>query len=134
MTPDEAREAIEQRFAVQWGSRTVSTFENERFTEPAADVPWVRLSVRHFGGGQETLGPTGSRIYRRVGQIIGQVFTPLIKGMRAGATHGQALRAIFEGTKFSGIDCTNGRVIEIGPDGKHHQTNVEIDIFYDETK
>lgn len=134
MTPDQVREAVEQRFTTQWAARTVFTFEGEKFKIPGPDANWVRLSVRHFGGGQETLGSSGNRIYRRVGQIIGQVFSPLIKGMRTGSSYAQDFRGIFEGTKFSTIDCLNGRILEIGPDASHYQHNVEIDLYYDEKK
>lgn len=134
MTPNEAREAIEERFVAQWAARTLFTFENEKFKEAGADTPWVRLSVRHFGGGQETLGPKGQRKYQRIGAIIAQVFTPLVKGMKAGATYAQDIRGIFEGERFSDVYAWNGRVLEIGPDGKHYQTNIEIDITYEEKK
>lgn len=134
MTPDEAREAIEERFIAEWATRTPFTFEDEKYKEGGVDVSWLRLTVRHFGGGQETLGHKTQRKYLRRGLVIAQVFTPLIRGMKGGAVHAQAFRAIFEGERFSDVYGLDGRIIEIGPDGKHYQTNVEIDIFYEEIK
>lgn len=134
MTPDQVNEAIQERFKLAWGTTTIFTLENEKFTQPGADVSWVRLSVRHFGGGQFTLGPKGQRKYNRIGMIIGQVFTPLIKGTQSGASLAHAFRAIFEGERFSDVYAWDGRLVPVGPDGKHFQTNVEIDITFEETK
>lgn len=134
MTIDEARQAIYDRFKSEWGTRTIYTFAGEKFTEPGPDVDWVRLSVRHRGGGQETLGPKTGRKYRRFGGIFVQVFTPVGKGEKAGSSHAHAARVIFEGESFGGVDTDNGEIKEIGDNGKHYQTNLEVHFAYEEIK
>ncbi len=133
-TIDQARTAVYDRFVAQWANRTPFTFENEKWEEPKPDVDWVRVSVRNTGGGQETLGPKTQRKYRRRGSIFVQVFTPVAKGMKAGAGHAQAARAIFEGESFTGIDANNGVIRESGSDGKFYQTLVEVFFDYTEIK
>lgn len=134
LTLDQAREAVYERFQTLWANRTAFTLENEKFQEPGPDTDWCRVSLRHTGGGQETLGPITQRKYRRRASIFIQIFTAVAKGMQAGAGHAQAARAIFEGSSFAGIDANNGVIRESGPNGKNYQTLVEIFCDYDETK
>lgn len=135
MTPNEAREAIYQRWAAQWGTTSPFVFDNETNTTlDAGIVAWARVSARNNGGGQETLGPTGHRGYLRRGSVFVQIFTPLNRGMKDSAVLAHQARAIFEGVSFSGIDFNNGQVREVGPDGKWYMTVVEAAFEYYETK
>lgn len=134
-TLDQAREAIYLRFETQWATRTAFTYQNESNKGlDAGTADWVRLSVLEVAGGQETLGPILGRRYRRNGSIIVQIFTRGDKGMSASAGHADTFRGIFEGVSFSGVDTSNAVAKEIGPDGKWHQTNVEVTFDYDEIK
>jgi hypothetical protein len=133
-TQAQAREAIYLRFTTQWGTRTTSTFENETFDDTKQEVSWVRLSVRHTGGGQDTLGKKGSRKYRRAGLIQVQIFTPKDAGLDEADGHVAVLKTIFEGESFSGVDCNDLFPRERGEDGKWYLTVVECDFDYDEIR
>jgi len=136
LTPDEARKTLCLRWVANWVATSANfVFENEDNKNfDAGTSPWARVSVRHTVGGQETLGPAGSRIFERRGILLVQLFTPKDSGMQAGAVLANSARAIFEGVSFSGVDCYNGQVREVGPDGKWFQHVAEVDFRYYETK
>jgi len=127
-----AREAIYQRFVDQWGGSSAFTFDNEQF-DPPAGVPWVRVSVRHSFGAQETLGGAPNRRFSRGGLIFVQVFVPLDSGNKAADALAQSARAIFEGTHFAtDVRCSDVTVREVGPSEGWFQTNVECSFEYDQ--
>ena len=131
-TLTEAREAVYQRFAVNYTS-TPFTFEAESFDPP--DTAWVRLSVRaNAAGGQDTLGRTGSRRFRRSGIIAAQVFTPTNQGLREGDELAQSIRALFEARSFSGLDTNDGLVRESPPEDEWIVHIVEVFFDYEEVK
>lgn len=137
-----ARDAIEARWITSWATTTHYTFENEKSVPPEAvaasafalDVgAWCRVVVRNTVSAQETLGPVGARKFERQGDIMIQVFVPVDMGTAHADTLAMAARAVFEGTKFSGVSCYAGLVREIGPDGRWFQVNVTIPFTYYET-
>lgn len=131
---DDAREAVYQRFVDNWSS-TPYVFDNEDSADlDGGAVAWARLSVRETAGGQETLGPTGGRKYRRQASAFVQVFTPVNAGMKAAGDLAAAARAIFEGTSFGDLDFNNARVSDTGPDDKWQTTLVEAVFDFTETK
>jgi hypothetical protein len=137
VTPDGARAAAYTQFLSEWGTTTTVRLEGrEEAGEPGVGTPWVRVAFRNYGGGQHTLGPTGSRIYRRTGAVFVQVFAPIERGPGYGATLAQAARAIFEGRRFGELDFFDGQIIEIPlrSGERNTQTNVEVRCAYDETK
>lgn len=133
-TLNEAREAIYQRFNDNFTGLPLSetTFDNEDFTPP--DGPWVRLTVRQAGGGQETLGAKGNRSYRRIAGTFAQVHTLADQGTAEADGIAQEILAIFEGESFSDLDFNDGVIREIGSDGRFYQEVVEINFDYDERK
>lgn len=131
-TINEARESVYQRFIDQWAGRTPVTLDNESYQPPAG--AWVRLAVRHFTSGQESMGPTGSRRFGRGGAVLVQVFTPADEGLRLADTLSGAVREIFEGVGFDGLRFRGVLVREIGPDGRWFQTNIEAPFEYDAVK
>lgn len=130
----EAREAIYKTFIDAWDSIAPLTLDNEDFQPPNGS--WVRLSVRHTGGGQETLGRTGNRRFERSGTAFIQVFTLQDTGTAAADTLANLARSIFEGTSITNttIRFNNVALTEIGPTGKWYQINVSAAFDYDETK
>lgn len=131
-TLNEVREAIYQRFTSNYTS-TPFTFENESFDPP--ETAWVRLSVRaNVSGGQETLGGSGERRFRRRGIVAVQVFTPRDQGLREGDLLAQNIRTIFESQRFSGIDTNDGIVRESSPQDDFFVHIVEVFFGYQETK
>ncbi len=134
----DAREAIYERFRVQWGATSPYTFDNETY-EPPANAAWVRVAVRHNASRLEAVGGMGYgglNKFMRSGRVFIQVFTPVNKGTREADTLAQTARAIFEGITISSnaIRFNNAVVREIGPDGSWYQINVECAFDYDERK
>lgn len=136
-TQNEARERIYQTFVDEWSATPVArvTYDNEAF-DPPANLSWVRLTVRHTGSAQESLGPVGRRKFERIGSVIVQCFTPLDTGAAGADTLAQAARTIFEGRTLSpeAIRFTDCVVREIGVDGAWFQANAEAFFTYTETK
>lgn len=138
MTPDELRAAAYSRFNANWSDATVQIhYEGNPFTEPAPGTEWIRVAVRNLGGGQSTLGQTGSRKYDRVFAVVMQVFVPIDEGMKQGAMHAQAARAIFEGVRLDDEAWMyDGTISEqaLRDGAKSRQINVEVSGVYLETK
>lgn len=131
---NEAREAVYQRFASQWGTTTY-TFEGEHFEADKQKEAWVRLSVRQLGGGQETLGPPGARKFRRRAQALLQTFVPSESAsIKDGDALAKAGRAIFEGQSFSELDFDDGEIQELGDDGRWFTHLMRAFFAYTETK
>ena len=132
-TIDEAREAVYARWIAEWGSRTIYTFENEKFTEPENEV-WIRVSVRNLVGGQKTLGPKNGRKFERKAAIYVQIFAPKETGMADSGSHAQFALGIYEGESFSDLDCFDGSARELPEEEKWQPILVEIFFDYAEIK
>ena len=138
-TQPQAVEAIYQKFVDGWNDAAIYTLEGEKF-DSSKDVPhgspYVRVSVRHTGGTQHTLGKRGNRKFERSGSVFVQVFVPSGEGVFDSGTLAQAARAIFEGEDIPGTTVFFQDVVirETGPSGKWLQTVVEASFQYTETK
>lgn len=130
-TLSEAREAIYEAFRVGYADETKCYFDNE-----VADVEdeWVRLTVRHTTGDQETLGPVGNRKFERGGSVIIQIFILLDKATARADELASLVRNIFEGKTISQIRFRGVITREIGEGTKWYQLNVEAPFRYNETK
>lgn len=131
-TMNAAREAVYSRWVAQWGTTSPFTFDNEAFDTPA--VAWARVTIRHTGSAQETLGETGNRRFRRSASVFVQLYGLVDRGTSVLDTLATTARGIFEGVSFSGLDFTNAVVRESGNDGKWFQYVVEAFFDYEETK
>lgn len=132
-TINEARADVYDRFTTLWAKRTLVTFPNETF-DPPEDLPWVRVSVKNIDGGQETLGKSGNRKYKRDALIFVQVFTSLNSGTEGNDILCEAAKTIFEGVSFNSVTANNSVIKEIGPSDGHYQQNVQTEFFYIEIK
>lgn len=136
-TLNQAREAIYAAFVADWsvGPASAYTFDNEKF-DPPEGAPWARLSVRHRGAGQETLGRPGARRFARRGAAFVQVFVPEDTGTADADSLTARARAIFEGVTLAGTTVRFQDVIvrETGVDGVWYGMMVEAIFEYDETK
>lgn len=132
-TPNEARDAVYERFIARWAGRSAFTFENESF-KPPDGAPWVRIAVRNIGSAQDSLGPVGKRRFQRKALLFGQVFVPGDTGTKDSDSLVAALQDIFEGTSFEGLDFRAVSSREVGVDDGWHQTLVEGPFDYEETK
>ena len=112
------------------------TLENEQF-EPPADTAWVRASVRHFDGGQDSLGGVGLRKFSRVGALFVQIFIPQDTGGTAPAdTIAQEARTLLEGKHLTGttINLLTSNIREIGQVDGYFVVVVETGFEYIETR
>jgi len=133
-TLNEARDAVYDRFASQWGTTSAYQLDNQDKKLDEGTVSWARLAVRQMDSAQNTLGPVGARRFRRSAMAFIQIFVPSNKGTKEGDDLAQTARAVFEGASFSGLDFTDGVIRETGPDGKWFQYVVEVKFDYDEIK
>jgi len=132
-TLNEAREAIYGVFVAVWTEPY--TLDNERF-DPPDDAAWARLTVRHTGGTQETLGPAGSRKFARTGSCFVQIFVPTDQGVQELDTLATLAREAFEGVSIAGTTVRFQNVVlrESGPDKKWYGAVIEAEFEYDETR
>lgn len=130
-----AVEAIQERFAGATSlSATSICFDNENFDAASKDT-WARLLVKHSASSQESIGPTGSRLFQRDGVIVVQLHVAKDLGRAAVDALVDATRAIFESVRFSGIVCRGSAPPrEVGNVGRWFQVNVEAAFYYEEVK
>lgn len=133
-TISEASDAVVKHFLAGWGDRSPVILDNEAEGQP--DQNWVRLTVRHRGAGQETLGRPGNRRFERRAAAYVQLFLAQDAGRKLADEWTQAVLDIFEGVSLAGTSVHFGDVIprERGPDGKWYGVTVEATFTYDETK
>lgn len=133
---NEARTAVYDRALALFPAAapgTPLTFENEKF-EPPEGQPWVRLTVRNIQAVQRTLGRPGNRRFQRDAMMLAQVFVPGDTGTKESDSLTEALRGIFEGVSFDGLDFRAVSTREVGVDNGWHSTLVEGPFDYEETK
>lgn len=133
----EAKEAIYLAFTTAWGDETDFAFDNEDH-KPPKNAPWVRLTVRHENGSQETLGAPGNRKFARNGRVFVQVFTPENSGTSRSDELLVLARNAFEGVTLAGttVRFHGVTVREIGStrQDKWFQALVDAPFEYDETR
>lgn len=133
MTIDEARVVISTVFATSWGSTTVLILPNEKYT-PIPGTPWTRLTYQELYGGQQTLGPIGSRKYERRSLIFLEFYGLLDVGSKATSDYVHTARGILEGRDFSGVSVFNLFVQDEGEDDRWYRVVLQGLLTYNETK
>lgn len=131
-----ANEAMAQRFVDVWTpTGHPFTLENEKF-DPPVSGPWARFTSRIRGATQETLGRANNRRFQRTGSVFIQIYVENDDGTNTSKTLAQTVMDGFEGIRITGTTVRFLDVIprEVGQDGKWHQTNVEVNFQFDETK
>ena len=133
-TLNQARTAIYDEFITDWGLTTPFTFDNEAYSPP--NTEWVRLSVRHTGSTQDTLGAVGNRRFERVGSVFVQIYVPTDIGTLRMDELATIARETYEGKSLTGTTIRFLDVIvrELGVDGQFYQAVVEATFEYDETR
>ena len=131
MTFAVAVDAIRSRMASNFTALRV-VYETQSY-KPGPKTPWVYFEVMGGQGIQKTLGPTGSRIFRKTGLIMAHVFVPLGRGDGVARTHADSIGAIFQGVEFSGV---LGKAASVGQgekaDGTFWRVTVSIPFQFDE--
>lgn len=134
VTSNEARKAIYQAFKDSWNPSDPSVpyaFENEALAE---SDEWVRVLIRSIDGGQITLGPVGSRVYRRRGAVVVEVASAVDRGLLRLEELTTAARDIFEGKTIDGVAFNDGNILDRPPNGRWAMADVVVAFTYDETK
>lgn len=129
----DVREAVYARFDTLWTS-TPFVFDNVDTNLDEGESAWARLVVRELGGGQDTLGVSGNRKYRRVFSIFLQIFTPTNDGMKQAGQLAEEARSIFEGVSFGDLDMNDVSIRDLPPEDKWNKTLVEADGRFYQTK
>jgi hypothetical protein len=133
MTPTRAKQAINDRFIAQWAGATPFTFDNEEYV-PQIGFKWVRVTVRHIGGNQSTLGKETNRKFERRGLIFVSVFIPAENGTSEADLLAKAAQDIFEGTRFNGVIVNDSTIREVGSSDGWYQVIMEANFNYFEIK
>ncbi len=103
--------------------------------KPTAQGPWARITLRHFLGDQESLGPIGGRKFSKGGLVIVQTFVPIGEGLSDAYNVAKIAADAFEGKATPlNVWFRNVRINEIGAEGDWYQVNVLADFTYDEVK
>jgi len=136
-TVTEARTALYEQFYNNFTGvpQARITFDNEKF-DPPSDVSWVRFAVRHFGGGQYSLGGVGERKFSRTGSAFVQVFIPQDDGVRDGDVLAHEARTLLEGLDIAGttIRTWDAEIRENGLVDGYFMFVVEARFEYFETR
>lgn len=140
MTPLQAREWVNDRWIANVPAAIGARWwlNNDPVPEaPATDAEsWCRVLFVNVVSTQETFGET--RRFMREGRITVQLFTPLDFGLATSDTISQAVREIFEAiddaSGTADIRVFEATIQEIGPDGRHFQTNITFPVHYFERR
>lgn len=134
----QAADAVVDLFKASWTGTPIANVlvqNQDNSTVDNQENPWVRITVAEIGGGQETLGPAGSRRFRRNAQVTIQIFTPKLEGTTSARKLAAEARVIFEGVSLSGgLDFNNARILPTLVEEKWQQTSVEADFQFEEIK
>lgn len=133
-TPLITTQRLLQEWVTGWGTTTPFALDNEEFNPPSTE--WARFTIRDLAGGQESLGRTGNRKFRRRFQVIVQCFTPFDIGQNRGLELATIARDIFEGRNFDDIHCLDGDIQRVGvPEGdSYYQVTVFVPGWYEQLK
>lgn len=131
---DTARASFFTAFQSIWNNRTPVAWQNATSnTAPPADgSEWIRATLIHTTGGQNTLGPAdGAQEHRATGTIFVNIFVPLNAGvLRADELAREAYDALIG--MPGGLIMRNQRVNETGAtDDGWFQVDVLADFYYD---
>lgn len=155
-TANQAREAIIARFIASYVPvafadvvdanpteqerlrRLRYSFDNEgadagNTVEPLEES-WCRLTIVETGSAQETLGPIGSRRYKRDGVVKLALACPHRKGTLKSDAMIKAFRDVFEGVSFSGLYFTDCQVSDLGIEGASWRVDALASFWHEEMK
>lgn len=107
-----------------------------RLLDPAADVAYAEIYVRHSGGRQASLaGELGRRRFTKSGIVTVAVFAPIVKagGLTLADELAKVAKKAFEGkATASAVWFRNVRAVEVGVTAAWYHVNVFAEFEYDE--
>ena len=144
-TVAQARLEINELFRDAWIANGTSSsiplvFENAQGSTPPSGTdangrakPWARVSIRHFTGEAETLGPVGLKRFLYTGMVTVEIYTAIGDGWQVGDALCQVARAIFRGNSTaSGVWFTEVGSLEIGRDTDWYRQDVTARFSYED--
>lgn len=131
MNLTEATKAMRSYFGAQYNNLTQVRYDDQN--APAANnATWVRFTIKHADGFQASIGSPGSNKFRKVGNIIIQIFQPQGQASIDARAKADVIEAIFRGKDYQGIHFFDVCAQEIGNDGHGwYQINVKVKFQYD---
>ena len=127
---------IRSRFAAQWAALqpNVQVFYDNAGDDSTApqNEAWVRLTVLPGASQQVEMGRL--RRWRRVGQIVVQIFVPAASGTGLAMELGDSVRDAFEGITESGVIFRATSLNRVGLDGAWLQYNATTNFQADELR
>ncbi len=103
----------------------------KKFTQPAPQKSWLRLTVLNGASMQTTIGsPTNN--HRMPGRIIVSVFTPLEGGVLPALQLADTVAGVFRNWSGTNVRCREASVIQVGRSSGWEQVNVSVPFKRDE--
>lgn len=127
---------IRSRFNTEWATAqpTVPVFFDNAGDDvtPPQNSAWVRLTVLPGESRQVEMGRL--RRWRRVGQIVVQIFVPAASGTGLAQELGDAVRDVFEGRTVSGVIFRATSLNRVSLEGAWLQYNATTNFQADELR
>jgi hypothetical protein len=135
---DEMLGVLKAALAAESSYSSVLVIWDDTEKSPPKDVKvtWLRALVKHATGSPASLGGSDAkRKYKRTGDLIVQLFTPVGDGRStADALVTIIMKAYEKGSTPNGVWFRNVRFKEIGLSDGWTQTNIYADFEYDELR
>jgi hypothetical protein len=112
-------------------------YYNSHDDAPSGAVSWARAQIVHVDSREATLAnDVGNRRFRRVGQLIVEIYTPAGAGLTEPYDRAKVVQDAFEGvrTGSDGIRYSQVRINEVGIQQSWFMLNVLAEFEYDELK
>lgn len=118
-------EAIARMFNDGWGETPIA-WENMDFTPPSPPAAYVQFSVLNGDANQATIGAPGSNIFRHVGMVSINVFTPESTGKAESLRLADMAAAIFRGRTDDGLRFKAPKATPLGVQDHYFQVNISV--------
>lgn len=134
-TTPQAKQAMQAKAVAVMPSGLQYVFDSETL-ESRSLTEWVRITVRHTGGPQDTLGPVGNRKFLRTGSLFISIFTKAGQGSARADELAAIFRDEFEGSRITGTTVVFLDVVarEQPEEGSWFSIVVEASFEYHETR
>ena len=136
MTFEEANNDILGMITEAWNQTGFKIFyESVADEQLEVTEPFIRVWVRHTGGGQRSLGGKDNRIFDRRGFVRIEVHARIANGLQESYQLAKVVTDAYEGkSSDNGVWFRRVRINEMGKDGMFNRVDVIIDFEYHETK
>ena len=136
MTINEAREIVYAQMLTNWTPPTSTppiVMGNEDYDSTGVGE-WVRFTMQHAGGGQESHGSPGNRKFIRRGLVLVQMYVAADQGLQRLDALAKTTLDLFEAARFSGVILFDGDYRELAPDDGYLRGTVAVALWYEEQK